>query len=160
MQVVAWRNTQAGIDRRRAAAVPPVVPATKEQLEGLEAQLAAMMRRVEALEARPLQTIQIIQNVQGYVEPASPLRLGMQRIEARACKLFKIVPLQLRRDGRDQRSVFARQFVMYWAARMTTFSSTQIGKRLGGRDHTTVLAGVVRYVEKRKKMGRHLRRVR
>lgn len=41
--------------------------------------------------------------------------------------------------------VAARQEAMYRMSRETSFSLPQIGKRLGGRDHTTVLHGIRRH---------------
>ena len=61
---------------------------------------------------------------------------------------------------RSRDLTFVRQAIMYWAARRTSLSYPQIGRRMGGRDHTPVLHGKDRYVELRAKMGRTLRKVR
>jgi chromosomal replication initiation ATPase DnaA len=87
-------------------------------------------------------------------------RSVFQRIEARACKVFKIRPVALKSNRRNQEIVLARQFVMYWALRLTSLSTVQVGRLMGGRDHTTVLHGKKEYQRKRAKMGRTLRSVR
>lgn len=46
---------------------------------------------------------------------------------------------------RAMKLVAARQEAMYRMSRETSFSLPQIGKRLGGRDHTTVLHGIRRH---------------
>lgn len=83
-----------------------------------------------------------------------------RRIEAKACKVFKVTPRDIRgeRQCPDLRS--ARQFIYYWSARLTTMSLAQIGRLLGNRDHSTVAYGRNAYIKKRAKMGRHLREVR
>ncbi|MBZ9873100.1 hypothetical protein LB542_19825 [Mesorhizobium sp. BR1-1-9] len=81
-------------------------------------------------------------------------------IEARACRLFKVRPSEIRSNRRNREIVFARQFVMYWTVRLTKLSLPAIGRLMGGRDHTTCLHGKREYPAKRAKMGRHLRAAR
>lgn len=83
-----------------------------------------------------------------------------QKIEARAMKLFRITRIQLRATRAQRSMTLARQFVMYWACRRTSLSLPQIGRLMGGRDHTTILAGRRAYVAKRAKMGRTLKEAR
>lgn len=84
----------------------------------------------------------------------------MSVIMHRAMKVFGVSRTELTGASRNRRIVFARQFVMYWARRKVGLSLPQIGRRLGGRDHTTVLHGCQRYVDKRKAMNRTLRAAR
>lgn len=79
-----------------------------------------------------------------------------QRIERRAVMTFGIRLTQLRGASRTNDVVLARQFMYYWACRRTSLSTPQIGRLIGGRDHTSVLAGVHAYRAKRARMGRHL----
>lgn len=81
----------------------------------------------------------------------------MSVIVYRAQKLFGVTKAELSGGGRNRRVVFARQFVMYWTRRKVGLSTPQIGRRLGGRDHTTVLHGAKAYVDKRAAMKRTLR---
>lgn len=82
------------------------------------------------------------------------------RIEETACRVFRVSKQEIRSNRRSRPIVFARQFVMYWTARLTPHSLPVIGRLMGGRDHTTCLHGKRVYAEKRAKMGRHLRSVR
>lgn len=83
-----------------------------------------------------------------------------KRIETRACKVFKVSLMELRSARRNARVAMARQFIYYWATRLTPMSLGQIGRLVGGRDHTTVFHGRDVYPQKRAAMGRHLREVR
>lgn len=83
-----------------------------------------------------------------------------KRIETRACKVFKVSLMELRSARRNARVAMARQFIYYWATRLTPMSLGQIGRLVGGRDHTTVFHGRDAYPQKRAAMGRHLREVR
>jgi len=81
-------------------------------------------------------------------------------IEARATKALGITRAELRGDRRHSDIAFARQFVAYWASRLTDHSYPMIGRLMGGRDHTTVIHGKNAYRAKRAKMGRFLREAR
>lgn len=80
-----------------------------------------------------------------------------KRIEMRACKVFGVSLMELRATRRHDKVSMARQFIYYWATRLTPMSLGQIGRLLGGRDHTTVLHGKEVYPKKRAKKGRYLR---
>ncbi len=81
-------------------------------------------------------------------------------IERRAIKLFNVTRREINSERRMREIVFVRQFIIYWCARLTRLSYPQIGRRMGGRDHTTALHGKSMYVRKRKAMGRTLREAR
>ncbi len=54
---------------------------------------------------------------------------------------FGINPLDIIGQKRSKELAFPRQIVMYLCGNMTTESLQNIGKALGGRDHTTILHG-------------------
>ena len=84
---------------------------------------------------------------------------AIEVIKRKARRVFKVSEGDLVGPSRSHRVIPARLFVYYWAARRTRLSSPQIGKALGGRDHTSCLSGKRRYVELRAKDGRKLRLV-
>jgi len=133
MFVASSRNTERGIAGRTN--VPQIVRNLHERL----------LAEHEAARPRPKPVVQLI-----------PLT-KYQRIERRACRLFRVTGVDLRCARRTERVVMARQFVAYWSLRLTTHSAVRIGRFLGGRDHTTILHGKRAYVAKRAKMGRSLR---
>lgn len=85
---------------------------------------------------------------------------SIEQITFSICTVFKISRSELLSNRRNRHVVLARQAIMYWSMRLSKLSSPEIGRRLGGMDHTTVLHGKDAYVEKRKAMGRNLRKVR
>lgn len=89
---------------------------------------------------------------QGYAQLASIVR--------RICWATGVNHSEILSGRRNKRVAFARQAIMYWACRRTAMSLPEIGRRLGGKDHTTVLHGKSVYPKKRAAMGRNLRAVR
>jgi chromosomal replication initiation ATPase DnaA len=60
-----------------------------------------------------------------------------------ACAVFYGVPISsLFAEGRSKDIVKTRQIAMYLAKELTPRSLPDIGRQIGGRDHTTVLHGV------------------
>lgn len=75
----------------------------------------------------------------------------------RICRATGVSPRDIMSARRSANVCFARQAIMYWAARLTSLSYPQIGRRLGDRDHTTALHGAKIYPKKRARQGRTLR---
>lgn len=80
-----------------------------------------------------------------------------ESIERRACKIFGVSLEEIRSPVRNRRLVNARHFISYWCFRLTPLSLPQIGRHMGGRDHTTIMNGRDVYRERRALMGRELR---
>lgn len=58
------------------------------------------------------------------------------------CEKNDVTQIDLVSSRRTQHVAHARQELMYWAKTRTGMSLPDIGRRLGDRDHTTVLHGV------------------
>ena len=74
-----------------------------------------------------------------------------------ACRRYKVSPSEFRSKSRCRDIALARQCAMYWMRRITGASLPEIGRRLGGLDHTTILYGIRAYRKKRAQMGRYLK---
>lgn len=95
------------------------------------------------------------------IESLEPVKVHtFADIEFRAMRVFRLTKRELYSRSRAVRIAFARQFIMYWACRLTLLSSPKIGQMMGGLDHTSVLSGKKNYPKKRAKMGRYLRSAR
>lgn len=78
---------------------------------------------------------------------------------AKACRVFGVLPSELKARDRTARVAFARNFCYYWVRRRTDMSLCEIGMKFGRRNHKTIIDCKRLYVAKRAKMGRTLRQV-
>ena|ERR1700741_544502 len=60
-------------------------------------------------------------------------------IENTVCNHLKVHLHLINADTRIQNVVLARHLIMYFARKYTGFSLSEIGKKLGGKDHATVI---------------------
>ncbi|XAI96573.1 putative chromosomal replication initiator protein DnaA [Microcystis phage Mae-JY35] len=118
--------------------------------EVLEMERIAARRKLAAMEAE-----QAMKVLQRFSYGAQNQRIAL--IMARICKVMGIHPQEILSERRHRQIVKARHAIMYWATRQTRFSMPQIGQRLGGRDHTTILHGVAAHRKRRAADGRYLR---
>jgi len=95
-----------------------------------------------SLTGRPL-TGELAQEVLGRLYPyqASSARRtrSVDEIQAAACEHFGLSCDELLSPSRTSRIAWPRQIAMYLARELTGESLPAIGRRFGGRDHTTVL---------------------
>jgi chromosomal replication initiator protein len=68
-----------------------------------------------------------------------PPHRSIDDIQAAACQQFGLSPTELLSSSRTARIAWPRQVAMYLARELTDESLPSIGRRFGGRDHTTVL---------------------
>lgn len=154
MYMFARHNTERGI-RLRNSIVREIKAKTRLQLQREiyeakieEAQHIAAIRQAAAESALAMA---LEMKAQGLA-----FHHSFREIERRACKLFNVTTKDIRSNRRHRDIVLVRHFIMYWAARLTNLSTPQIGRLMGGKDHTTVIHGKRKYVERRRLMGRNI----
>jgi hypothetical protein len=81
---------------------------------------------------------------------ASASRVMVSTIVDVVCAAYDVSKVDIVSQRRSLKVVRPRQIVMYLAKTMTKSSYPEIGKRLGGRDHTTIMHGVNRINSLRK----------
>ena len=95
-----------------------------------------------SLTGRPL-TGELAQEVLGrlypHPTPAARRTRSVDEIQAAACEQFGLSCDELLSPSRTSRIAWPRQVAMYLARELTGESLPAIGRRFGGRDHTTVL---------------------
>ncbi|MFT6072096.1 MAG: chromosomal replication initiator protein [Alphaproteobacteria bacterium] len=69
-------------------------------------------------------------------------KLGVHEIRKRVCSYFSITPTDLDSSRRSRDISFPRQVAMYLTKSMTGMSYPEIGRKFGGKDHTTVIHAV------------------
>lgn len=162
MYIVAYRNTMAGARMRARETERPMSLAELKQLRARE-DAAAAARRKAVSDAKLTEQRAIanaaIRRANERARKFNGTGKSLDDIAQRLCTALGVSRAELAAEGRGRRVILARQAVMYWACRLTTLSTPDLGRRLG-RDHTTVLHGKDAYRAKRLAMGRHLRAVR
>lgn len=154
MRVFAYQATERGI-RLRNAKMISMKRQTRLQMqrELYEAKLeeAQHIADIRQRAAENAQAMASAMREQGFA-----FRHTYREIERRACKVFDLGTKEIRSNRRTKHVVLAKHFVMYWAVRLTNLSTPQIGRLMGGKDHTSVLHGKNTYPVKRALMGRNL----
>jgi chromosomal replication initiator protein len=67
--------------------------------------------------------------------------VGPSDVVDAVCRYYKVDPRALRGKARDREIVLPRQVAMYLMRQKTQASLVEIGRELGGKDHSTVLHG-------------------
>ena len=101
----------------------------------------------KAAEPTPLPFIPLPDHVRDWISLATPqaTRPGAStRIIAIVADAFSVTRLDLISERRTAKIVLPRQICFYLMRHCTTLSFPEIGRRMGGRDHTTALHGVAK----------------
>jgi chromosomal replication initiator protein len=105
------------------------------ELEGALTRVVAF----SSLTGRPM-NVELAQEVLQDVFPqGEPPEVSVERIQETVIDRFGISMQELVGDRRSQSIVYPRQVAMYLCRELTDSSLPKIGKKFGGRDHTTVI---------------------
>jgi chromosomal replication initiation ATPase DnaA len=154
---VSSKHTMAGAKKRAFSQKDHF--ARQAALEDVTRSIARIERIAEQEGIRN-QTAKLIETAATRLARSKGAVTSYRTIERRVCAVFKVTAAQIAGRGRNSPAlVLARQAIMYWAKRLTLMSPQEIGRRMGGRDHSTVYHGIDVYPGKRAKHGRMLRRI-
>ncbi len=84
----------------------------------------------------------IVQEIVGAAADGQAVRVRVEDILAAVCARYGVSRIDIKGQRRTAAAVRPRQIAMYLAKTMTLRSLPEIGRILGGRDHTTVLHAV------------------
>jgi chromosomal replication initiator protein len=105
------------------------------ELEGALTRVVAF----SSLTARPM-TVELAQEVLKDVFPQGEMpEISVEQIQQTVVERFNMTMQELTGDRRSQQIVYPRQVAMYLCRELTDSSLPKIGKKFGGRDHTTVI---------------------
>jgi chromosomal replication initiator protein len=105
------------------------------ELEGALTRVVAF----SSLTGRPM-TVELAQDVLRDVFPqGEAAEVSIERIQDLVAERFELTLEELCGDKRSQNIVYPRQVAMYLSRELTDSSLPKIGKKFGGRDHTTVI---------------------
>lgn len=90
-------------------------------------------------------------------------RVTIAEIQAQVAEHYDVAPIEMTSKRQGHKVAHPRQAAMYLAKQLTSLSLPEIGRRFGGRDHTTVIHAI-RAVEHRRasdpKLDRDIRSIR
>jgi len=137
---------------RKLADLPPMrVPA--DVLDLLAARIHSSVRELEGALNRVLAYAQLTGeaidldfavSTLGDVLRGVQKRVTIEEIQKLVCAHFELKPVDLVSDRRARAVARPRQIAMYLSKRLTTRSLPEIGRKFGGRDHSTVIHAVRR----------------
>jgi chromosomal replication initiator protein len=132
------------------------VPVPPKVMEFLAHKIATNVRELEGalnrliahanLFGRPV-TLESAQEVLHDVLRAHDRRITIEEIQKRVAEHYNIRLTDMSSPRRARNVARPRQVAMYLAKQLTSRSLPEIGKRFGGRDHTTVMHAVSRIAE-------------
>jgi chromosomal replication initiation ATPase DnaA len=119
--------------------------AMRVELQQIAAERGIRLTTKAASRARPRPAIRDVINIPTSIPSDMPLS-DAQRIMKEVCVKHRVTRAELTGKQRAKNIVIARQEAAYRLKTETTMSLPQIGRRLGGKDHTTVLHSVRRHI--------------
>lgn len=145
-------------ERRRAEAV---VAQKWQQAADLAARLQRLdrlaMRAAAARKQRVAVREKMAEQRQSEIYQVSLEARGcVEKIQARACRVFGVTLAELRSEAKPNGLAVARHFIAYWACRRAGYSNAKTG-RLLNRDPSTISHAIRTHVLRRRQMGRYLR---
>lgn len=138
-----------GILQEKAAALGVKMP--KEVLEFLAFKITSNIRELEGALNRILAHASLVgrsisldttQEVLRDLLRSNDQRLTVEEIQRKVAEYFNIKMSDMVSNRRMQNIARPRQVAMYMAKQLTSKSLPEIGRKFGGRDHTTVLHAV------------------
>jgi len=145
------RKTRTEILRHKArqmgAAVDDdVLALLAEHIAGSVRELEGALIRVIAyasLDKRPI-TVSLAEEALAEHLSAGESRIHLDTILDAVCRLFGVAKSDIVGRRRTRSFTLPRQFAMYVTRQMTPLSFPEIGRLMGGKDHTTVMAACKR----------------
>jgi chromosomal replication initiator protein len=139
-RVVAARHLYPGFDvpPQVLAFIAKIVTHNGRDLEGALNRLLANSK----LNGQPITLEMAEREVRDLIRPQEPRRVKIEEIQRIVARQYNVSRADLLSSRRTANVVRPRQVAMYLAKTLTLRSLPEIGRRFGGRDHTTVLHAV------------------
>jgi chromosomal replication initiator protein len=139
-RVAAARLHHAGFDVPASVLVyiAKTVTHNGRDLEGALNRLLAHSK----LTGQPVTLEMAEREIRDLIRPQEPKRIKIEEIQRIVARQYNVSRADLLSSRRTANVVRPRQVAMYLAKQLTLRSLPEIGRRFGGRDHTTVLHAV------------------
>ena len=147
-------ETRVAILKKKAELEDVVLPETvalyiADKVHSNIRELEGYLRRVIAyssLKGEPVDLELTKDALRGLIEASAGV-VTVEKIQKIICHRFKIKPSQIKSKNNSPKIAFPRQIAMYLAKELTKSSLPEIGKKFGGKHHTTVIHSL-RKIEK------------
>lgn len=103
----------------------------------LEGQLARL-KAYSTMTKAPI-TLELAQKILGQFIESEKKQITLDHILRLTAGFFNVKISELKSDKKHQAITIPRQAAMHLARRLTSLSTVEIGRRVGGRDHSTVI---------------------
>lgn len=127
--------------RPRAALSEAVMVHVANEVDASPRELLGVLMKLSTyadLTGRPV-TMDVADDAIGSRAAGSDRRVSIEEIQKKTAEFYKLELRELHSPRRARRVARPRQVAMYLARELTSRSLPDIGRRFGGRDHTTVL---------------------
>ncbi|MDR0942064.1 MAG: chromosomal replication initiator protein DnaA [Holosporales bacterium] len=149
-----------GILQSKAKMYKINIPIPEEVLEFLAVKITSNIRELEGalnrivahviLVGKPI-TIDVAQEILSDLLRANERLITIEIIQRKVCEFYSVKLSDLNSPKRHKELTTARQVAMYLCKELTTKSLPEIGRKFGGRDHTTVIHAVRKVKENMQK---------
>jgi chromosomal replication initiator protein len=139
-RVAAAKHYHPGFD-----VPPPVLAFIAKTVTHNGRDLEGALNRLLAhsqLTSQPITLEMAEREVRDLIRPQEPKRIRIEEIQRMVARQYNVSRADLLSSRRTANVVRPRQVAMYLAKTLTLRSLPEIGRRFGGRDHTTVLHAV------------------
>ncbi len=109
----------------------------RDNVRDLEGVLSSLILRSTFLNTEL--TIDLVKDVIGDVATYNPTKITVELIKEKVCEFFELKVEDIATQSRKREVVEARQITMYLSKNLTKDSLTSIGKKIGNRNHATVV---------------------
>jgi chromosomal replication initiator protein len=142
-------ETRIAILQKKAEAEAVVLPESvglyiADKVQSNIRELEGYLRRVIAFASLKGEKIDLDltkEALKGLLD-SSTMIVTVEKIQKLICHKFKIKPSQLKSKNNSPKIAFPRQIAMYLAKELTNSSLPEIGKKFGGKHHTTVIYSI------------------
>ena len=133
----------AEMEKKRPRAVLPeaVLAHVADEVDASPRELLGVLMKLSTyadLTGRPV-TLEVADEAIGTRLAGSDRRVSIEEIQKKTAEFYKLELRELHSPRRARRVARPRQVAMYLSRELTSRSLPDIGRRFGGRDHTTVL---------------------
>jgi chromosomal replication initiator protein len=141
LAILRARAAEMEKKRPRAALPEAVLSYVAEEIDASPRELLGVLMKLATyadLTGKPV-TLEVAEEAIGSRGTTGDRRVTIEEIQKKTAEFYKLELRELHSPRRARRVARPRQVAMYLARELTSRSLPDIGRRFGGRDHTTVL---------------------